>query len=192
MTKKGLKVDMEKTVQDIRIKTIQSFNQITFLTSNVELLLKIWNIYISPIIAYHLLGVFLCENFTDGISKFEVLQNNFLRRIAKVGYYAKIEELHEILKVKSIKEKTKILAHNLWKSINHKNYVPKYKNTRGGKILEVATTLDRIYAEKLKRDDEINNGQIERKKKFRLLEFEQWRELNYQKAKDILINNKTK
>ena len=61
-----------------------------------------------------------------------------------------------------------------------------------GRILEVATTLDRIYAEKLKKDEEIKNGQIGKMNKFRPLEFEQWRELNYQKAKDILINNKTK
>ena len=164
MTRKGLKVDLEKTIQDIRIKTIQNFNEISFLTANVELLLKIWNIYISPIISYHLLGVYLCEKYSEGIAKFEVLQNNFLRRIAKVSYYAKIEELHEMLKVKPIREKAGSLAYNLWEKLEKKDYVPKYKKTRAGNKLEITSILDRLYAEKLSYGKELKNKKTLKKK----------------------------
>ena len=107
---------------------------------------------------------YLCEKYSEGIAKFEVLQNNFLRRIAKVSYYARIEELHEILKVKPIREKAGSLAYNLWEKLEKKDYVPKYKKTRAGNKLEITSILDRLYAEKLSYGKELKNKKTLKKK----------------------------
>jgi len=188
MTKFGLESDVAKTVTDIRIKTLPGFVHICALSSDVNLRRRVFQIYIEPIIAYHLVTLMMTKRYKKSLEDFKTLQNNFLRKIAKVGYYADVKEMHEILGIWTIEDKLYRLADNLWSRIKiEKDYVPKFETieTREGikTIVKIKNPEDRVYSLKLK-----YTKNKSKRKKFVMKDFEKWQKEMWKRGQDKAIN----
>jgi len=97
-----------------------------------------------------------------------------LRKIAKVGYYADVKELHEKLGILTIEEKLYRLADNLWSRIKiEKNYKPKFETieTREGKkiVVDIKRPEDRLYSLMIR-----HNKDKKLSRKFNMKDFEKW------------------
>ncbi len=151
MAKNGLEADILKILRDLRIKTLQGFIHIHVcaLSSDVATKRKVFKRYIEPIIAYLLISLLMTSITKKSLEEFNTLQNNFLRKIAKVRYYANSTELHVYLGFWTIEEELCRLAANLWKNLKaSKNCIPNI-NTRktqyGVKIIIVVKMLLIIF-----------------------------------------------
>jgi len=151
MEKKGVRIDFDKTLKDIRLKTLCGFKFICMISENVVLRRKIFKIFIEPIVQYHLVAIILSNNYSKSLKEMQVFQNNFLRKIARVGYYVKEDELHQMLKINKIQHKLERMVFNLWPNLKHSgSYVPRFsnqstRNRNGEKRLEVKNPIDRLY-----------------------------------------------
>jgi len=149
LNNRGFEANIPKTLQDIRIKTFQSFNHICSMTNSIQVRRKIFLTYIEPVISYHLVVIFMCKNFNKTLQLFQVLQNQYLRKVATVGNYTTIDSLHEILNIRSVEFKVNRLASNIWENLEiSKSYRPIYNSLRT-KSLQIKRPEDKIYSCKL-------------------------------------------
>jgi len=185
MTQFGLEANVVKTLKDIRIKTMPGFIHICTISSDVLLRRKIFQIYIEPIIEYHLVTLFMTKKYKKTLDEFKKLQNNFLRKIAKVGYYAGINELHEMLGFMTIEEKLNRLAANLWPRLKstktYKTKIVKIHTRNGEKqSIKIKTTADKIFSRVL-----IHQSDKTKKRSFNLEEFKIWQSKMWKRGMEM-------
>jgi len=180
LEKKGLRIDFDKTLKEIRVKTLCGFKFICMISENVVLRRKIFKIFIEPIVQYHLVAIILSNNSNKSLKEMQVFQNNFLRKIARVGYYVKEDELHQMLKINKIQHKIERMVFNLWSNLKHSsNYTPNFSNystrkLKGEKKIEIKNPIDRLYWLKEKFDKEnMISGRFE-VEEFTLWQNEMW------------------
>lgn len=180
LEKKGLRIDFDKTLKEIRVKTLCGFKFICMISENVVLRRKIFKIFIEPIVQYHLVAIILSNNYNKSLKEMQVFQNNFLRKIARVGYYVKEDELHQMLKINKIQHKIERMVFNLWSNLKHSsNYTPNFSNystrkLKGEKKIEIKNPIDRLYWLKEKFDKEnMISGRFE-VEEFTLWQNEMW------------------
>ena len=137
MNKKGVLVgDVDKNVNMAKAKTWSKFLQLCLLTSKITVKLYTFKMFLEPVINYCLLDAITAgvKKFDKVVNRYQVLQNNFLRAIAKVGHYSKIDELHKILGIKLVADKIGDAAENEWEKVDLiRDFSPQYIETRSGK-----------------------------------------------------------
>ena len=138
MDKKGVLVgDIDKNIQMVKAKTWSKFLQLCLLTSKITVKLYTFRMFLEPVINYCLLdSVTLGVKKYDGVvNRYQTLQNNFLRAIANVGNYAKVKDLHEILNIKTVKQKVINAAKNEWEKVDLvREFTPGKRRIRSGEV----------------------------------------------------------
>ena len=117
----------------------------------------------------------MSNNYIKNLKAMQVFQNNFLRKIGRVGYYVCENELHKRLKINKIEHKLEKTVNGLWDNLKHsKDYVPKYTNcttrhSNDGQKIEISNFIDRLFWLKMNFDKEkLVKG------KFLIEEFTSW------------------
>ena len=184
MNKKGLLVgDVDKNIQMVKAKTWSKFLQLCLLTPKITVKLYTFRMFLEPVINYCLLdSITLGVKKYDGVvNRYQVLQNNFLRAIANVGNYAKIDELHEVLNIKTVKHKVNNAAKNEWEKVDLvKNFTPGKRRIRSGEV----PVIDSIKAHFW----QIANSELQdvQSKAFDEENFKKWKRIQDSKRKQIL------
>ena len=161
--------NVDKNVQMIRTKTYDKFNEITLLTTSITVKLRVFTLYVESIINFCLIVILTAgSKFNYALNKFQVLQNNFLRRLAMIGRASAIDELHENLGIYKIDFKLSRMAASEWDKIEEaKVYKPPALPTRA------KSTFDRMYE---LRQQFIQKFKIKGKNTFNLDQFKSWKE----------------
>jgi len=172
-----------------KIKTLSSFNHLCQLTTNIEVKRKIFTVFIEPIIGYHMVIAFMVNPklYLRTVNDLQLLQNTFLRKVASVGNYAPLNELHEYVAVHTVQFKLQRLASNIWQKLQiSKAYKPTYLATRR-KNIKILSAVDVIFNEKLK-FDEVKKSKL----KFDKTSFETWQKRMYDRAASIAAGSGVK
>ena len=202
MNPKGqLTVDIHETIQNLRKKTWTWFVEMQSFIHDVIVNLRIYNIFVEPIIYYSLIGPLISplQDQKKAISELQIFQNKFVRRISKLPKSAKLTVMYEKLGIKMIQPKLGRLACTEWNKINGtKDYTPTYRMTRSGKVLVIKTVLDRIYQLKIQHEKIVNPNrkranEILKKSRKRISnkELKQWRRNLRNRNLRHIMRNKT-
>ena len=189
LDKRGVLVgDTDKNVKMAKSKTWHKFQQLCLLTTKTELKLNTFTMFLEPVLNYCLLDAITSgvKKYDKVINKYQVLQNNFLRSIANVGNYSKIQELHDILNIKQIKPKVENAAKNEWDKVQLvQNFRPKFRSARSGNVLIVDSIKSHFW--KVQNQTEETNKSLT-STAFDLEKFEKWKTVQDRKIKRIKSN----
>ena len=192
LNKNGVLIgDTEKNLKMIKSKTWSKFQQLSLLTSKTEVKLQTFTMFLEPVINYCLL-----DAVTNGIKKYEkvinqyqVIQNNFLRAIACVGSYSRIDELHEILNIKMVREKVENAASNEWQKVDLvKNFTPKRRRSRSGEVPIIDSVKSLFWNAANSAETKTLHGEQAGKITFDLDKFNKWKQRQDDKRKQIMAN----
>ena len=132
-----LRADTNANIHMIKAKTWSRFQQLCVIASDTTLRLRTFTMFMEPILDYCLIDAVTAgpKKFDNVVKRYQVLQNGFLRSVARVGNYAKISELHDILGIKTIESKVIRAAVNEWEKVDRtKDFTPATRNSRKGTV----------------------------------------------------------
>ena len=163
--------DVDLNIQMIRQKTWGKFNEITLLTTSILVKLKVFTLYVESIINFCLIVVLAAgSKFKHALSSFQVLQNQFLRRMTGTGMTSGIVEMHQVLQVHKIDYKLARMAFSEWKKLDQDDLSD--ENLKNKKSI-----VNKM--EKLKND--FTNLHTNKNDKFNISEYKTWKEKSIKK-----------
>ena len=165
-----LVTDVDKNIQMIRTKTFDKFNEITLLTVDVPVKLRVFNLFVESIINFCLIAILAAgSKYKYALNNFQILQNKFLRRITMTGTTSTVDEMHEVLAVHKIEFKLARMATSEWDKLeNTSQYKPPENTTKKNK-----SVLDRAYE---LRQEFIKTFKNTKKNQFELDRYKTWKE----------------
>ena len=161
--------DVDKNIQMIRTKTFDKFNEITLLTTAVTVKLRVFTLYVESIINFCLIVILVAgTKFAYALNRFQVLQNNFLRRLTMTARSSAVDELHEHLGVYKVDFKLSRMAASEWDKLDETvNYKPLLKSQKD------KSPMDRMYE---LRHQFIEKFKIKKRHTFDLDKYKSWKE----------------
>ena len=179
-----LQCHTDENINMIRRKTWPKFGQMLHMSTDILAKRKVFTLFIEPIIDYCAIDMILGskKKFKQTLGRYQILQNDFLRRMAGLGCYAKIEELHEVFAINMVEFKCNRLAFNEWEKVKlTKDYIPAFKELRDRKQLIVKTLMDHFYEMKNRHED-TNIEKLE----FKIEKFNDWIKIQRKKRDKIM------
>ena len=130
LSKKGLFNDMEKTISNIKSKCWDKFKEFCLYSRKFDVRINIFEIFVSSIISFHLVGIILSENSTESLEEMEKLQRMFLYKAVELSHAASGAELLEFTAQSSIKVKLDNFCSKIWDKLDLLDFTPSYSTTR--------------------------------------------------------------
>ena len=174
-----LKADTNANIHMIKAKTWSRFQQLCVIATDTTLRLRTFTMFMEPILDYCLIDAVTAgpKKFDKVVKRYQVLQNGFLRSVARVGNYAKTSELHDILGIKTIESKVIRAAVNEWEKVDRvRDFIPSTRNSRNG----VVHIIDGIKSNFWKISQLLSKKEVTGKK-FCIKEFEEWKKCQERK-----------
>ena len=191
MNKNGVLVgDTEKNLKMIKSKTWSKFQQLSLLTTKIEIKLRTFTMFLEPVINYCLLDAVTngIRKYDKVINQYQVIQNNFLRTIACVGSYSKIDELHRILNIKMVKDKVENAAENEWQKVDLvKNFSPQRRRSRSGEV-PIIDSVKSLFWNAANSAELNTSNRNDIRQRFDLDKFNVWKKEQDEKRRKIMAS----
>ena len=157
--------DVDKNIQMIRKKTWSKFNEITLLTSSITVKLRVFTLYVESILNFCLIVILIAgSKFKQALYSFQVLQNQFLRRMTQTSTTSSTDEMHDTLQVHKIDYKLSRMAWSEWRKLDDKDsnyFEPQHKLAEKQKspidrLFELKNEFHKVHLNKKKNEFCIN------------------------------------
>ena len=180
--------DTDANIKHVKTKTWDKFTQLCYFTSHTEVKLRMFTMFIEPVLNYALADAITAgpKKFNATVKRFQVLQNDYLRNIAKTGYYSSINELHDVLGIRSVESKIKKVAWNEWQKVRGlENFKPESRSSRQGEIFIINSIKSNFW--QIQNSFDLH-AYSEQPTKFDLDKFTKWKKVQDAKRLSLLKN----